>query len=87
MMEKIKKNIKTMNGLVVSDKMDKTVVVLVEDKVMHPLYKKYVKKSKRYKAHDEENQCKLGDFVKIQSTRPLSKEKKWKIVEIITRAE
>ena len=86
-MSDVKKNIKTMSGIVVSDKMDKTVVVLVEDKIMHPLYKKYVKKSKRYKAHDEKNECKMGDFVKIESSRPISKQKRWKLVEIITRAE
>ncbi|MCG8571489.1 MAG: 30S ribosomal protein S17 [Spirochaetes bacterium] len=85
-MSDVKKNPKTMSGVVVSDKMDKTIVVLVEDKVMHPLYKKYVKKSKRYKAHDEKNECRIGDFVKIQSTRPLSKQKQWEMIEIITKA-
>lgn len=82
-----KKIIKTMSGVVVSDKMDKTVVVKVEDKISHPLYKKYVKKSKKYKAHDEENSCNEGDVVKIQSTRPISKDKTWKVIEIISRAE
>lgn len=85
-MEKTKKNIKLVSGAVVSDKMDKTAVVLVEIKVKHPLYKKYVKKSKRFKAHDEKNQCKVGDFVKMRSSRPYSKEKKWKIVEINNRS-
>jgi|GEM_PF-774994 len=81
------KNIKTMTGLVVSDKMNKTVVVLVEYKKLHDLYKKYVKKSKKFKAHDEENQCKEGDIVKIANSRPISKEKFWKVVEIIKRAK
>ena len=76
-MEKI---IKTMNGIVVSDKMDKTVVVRVEYKMMHPLYKKYVKKSKKFKAHDENNQYKMGDKVTIQSSKPISKDKKWIVV-------
>ncbi|OHD14116.1 MAG: 30S ribosomal protein S17 [Spirochaetes bacterium GWD1_27_9] len=81
-MEK-EKIIKTMNGTIVSDKMDKTVVVLVEYKVMHPLYKKYVKKSRKFKAHDENNQCKIGDFVKIELCNPISKYKKWAVKEII----
>jgi small subunit ribosomal protein S17 len=76
----VEKIIKTMNGLVVSDKMDKTVVVRVEYKIMHPLYKKYVKKSKKFKAHDENNQYKVGDKVTIQSSRPISKDKKWIVV-------
>ena len=76
-MEKI---IKTMSGVVVSDKMDKTIVVRVEYKMMHPLYKKYVKKSKKFKAHDENNQYKIGDKVTIQSSKPISKDKKWIVV-------
>lgn len=78
---------KTMTGVVVSDKMKKTVVVQVEYNKMHPLYKKYVKKSKKFKAHDEKNECKIGDFVKIASTRPLSKEKFWEVVEILVKAK
>ena len=76
-MEKI---IKTMSGVVVSDKMDKTIVVRVEYKMMHPLYKKYVKKSKKFKAHDENNKYKIGDKVTIQSSKPISKDKKWIVV-------
>ena len=77
-MEKI---IKTMSGVVVSDKIEKTIVVRVEYKIMHPLYKKYVKKSKKFKAHDENNKYKIGDKVTIQSSRPISKDKKWIVVE------
>lgn len=80
-MEKI---IKTMSGIVVSDKMDKTIVVRVEYKMMHPLYKKYVKKSKKFKAHDENNQYKIGDKVTIQSSRPISKDKTWIVVDAAT---
>ena len=80
-MEKI---IKTMSGIVVSDKMDKTIVVRVEYKMMHPLYKKYVKKSKKFKAHDENNKYKVGDKVTIQSSRPISKDKKWIVVDQAT---
>src|SRR4030043_465497 len=71
----------------VIDKMTKTVVVKVEYNKMHPLYKKYIKKSKKFKAHDEKNECKIGDFVKIASTRPLSKEKFWEVIEIIVKAK
>jgi small subunit ribosomal protein S17 len=78
---------KTMNGLVVSNKMDKTIVVAVEYDKMHSLYKKYVKRSKKFKAHDEKNECNIGDVVKIAHTRPLSKEKNWEVVEIISRAK
>ena len=88
-MSDVKKDkiIKSMIGVVKSDKMDKTVVVSVEYKVLHPLYKKYVKQTKNFKAHDENNECKEGDTVKIESSRPISKDKKWKVVEIITRAK
>ena len=72
-------------GEVVSDKMDKTVVVAVETSKLHPLYKKVIKRSKKYKAHDENNACKIGDQVKIVETRPLSKEKRWRVVEIISK--
>ena len=73
-------------GLVSSNKMDKTLVVLVESHRNHPLYKKTIKKVKRYKVHDENNECKIGDTVKIAETRPLSKEKRWRVSEIIIKA-
>ena len=72
-------------GRVVSDKMDKTVVVSIETSRRHPLYKKTIKRAIRYKAHDEKNQCRLGDKVRIVETRPLSKEKHWRVAEIITK--
>ena len=74
-------------GKVVSDKMDKTMVVAVEDSVKHPLYKKIVKRTKKLKVHDEKNECKIGDRVEIMETRPLSKDKRWRLVEIIERAK
>ena len=74
-------------GLVVSDKMDKTVVVEISDKSKHPLYNKTITKSKRIKAHDEENQCGVGDKVRIVETRKLSKDKNWRIAEIIEKAK
>ncbi len=77
---------KVRNGVVVSDKMDKTVVVLVERLVQHVQYKKYVKQRKRYKAHDPENRCKTGDVVTIVETRPLSREKRWLVREVIKQA-
>ena len=77
---------KTRVGVVVSDKMDKTVVVAVETLVQHPLYKKRIRRTKKFKAHDEHNQCKVGDKVRIMETRPLSKEKRWRVVEIIESA-
>ena len=78
---------KTRVGKVVSDKMDKTIVVVVEDSVKHPLYKKIVKKSYRLKAHDEKNECAIGDVIKVMETRPLSKDKRWRLVEIIEKAK
>ena len=78
---------KTRVGRVVSDKMDKTIVVAVEDSVPHPLYKKIVKRTVKFKAHDEENQCGVGDRVRIMETRPLSKDKRWRLVEIIEKAK
>ena len=78
---------KTRTGKVVSDKMDKTVVVAVEDHVKHPLYKKIVKKTYKLKAHDENNECKVGDTVKVMETRPLSKDKRWRLVEIVEKAK
>ena len=80
-------NRKVRVGNVVSDKMDKTVVVLIETSKKHPLYKKIVKKSFKLKAHDENNECKEGDRVKITETRPLSKDKRWRVVEIIEKAK
>jgi len=80
-------NRKVRIGKVVSDKMDKTIVVATERLVEHPLYKKRIKMTKKYKAHDEENQCKTGDTVKIMETRPLSKEKCWRLVEILEKAK
>lgn len=74
-------------GRVVSDKMDKTVTVRVESSVQHELYKKIIKRSAKYKAHDENNDCKKGDLVRIMETRPLSKDKRWRIVEILERAK
>ena len=82
-----KKIRKTMSGIVTSNKMSKTIVVKVEYNLLHPLYKKYIKRSKKFKAHDEKNECQIGDFVKIASTRPLSKEKRWELIEIVTKAK
>jgi small subunit ribosomal protein S17 len=78
---------KTRTGKVVSDKMDKTIVVAVVDNVKHPLYGKIVKKTYKLKAHDENNECGIGDTVKVMETRPLSKDKRWRLVEIIERAK
>jgi len=78
---------KTRTGKVVSDKMDKTIVVAVEDHVKHPLYKKIVKNTYKLKAHDENNECRIGDTVKVMETRPLSKDKRWRLVEIIEKAK
>ncbi|MRR07919.1 MAG: 30S ribosomal protein S17 [Deltaproteobacteria bacterium] len=80
-------NRKTQVGVVVSDKMDKTVVVRVSHLVKHPVYNKYIKRSVKYKAHDEENSCKSGDRVLIVETRPLSKDKRWRVRQIIDRFE
>jgi len=78
---------KTRVGKVVSDKMDKTIVVAIEDHVKHPLYKKIVKNTYKLKAHDENNESKIGDTVRVMETRPLSKDKRWRLVEIIERAK
>ena len=78
---------KTRVGQVVSDKMDKTIVVAIEDSVQHKLYKKIVKRTYKLKAHDENNECGVGDTVKVMETRPLSKDKRWRLVEIIKKAE
>jgi small subunit ribosomal protein S17 len=74
-------------GVIVSDKMDKSIVVAVERKVKHPMYGKFVKKTSKFVAHDEKNECKVGDTVKIEETRPLSKTKNWRLVEILERAK
>jgi len=78
---------KTRIGCVVSNKMDKTVVVTVETSRHHPLYKKIIKRTVKYKAHDENNKCGLGDIVRIVETRPLSRHKRWRVAEIITKRE
>ena len=78
---------KTRVGKVVSDKMDKTVVVAVEDHVKHPLYMKIVKRTYKLKAHDENNECRVGDRVRVMETRPLSKDKRWRLVEIVEKAK
>jgi small subunit ribosomal protein S17 len=78
---------KVREGSVVSDKMDKTVVVAVETRKVQPLYKKAIRFTKKYKAHDENNACKIGDKVKIVETRPLSKEKRWRVTEIMSKGE
>ena len=78
---------KTRVGKVVSNKMDKTIVVAIEDRVQHPLYKKIMGRTYKLKAHDEQNQCNIGDKVKVMETRPLSKDKRWRVVEIIEKAK
>ena len=78
---------KTRVGKVVSDKMDKTIVVAVEDHVKHPLYKKIVKRTYKLKAHDEQNECRVGDTVKVMETRPLSKDKRWRLVEVMEKVK
>lgn len=78
---------KTRVGIVVSDKMDKTIVVAIKTKVRHPLYGKMVNRTRKFKAHDENNECGIGDTVKIMETRPLSKDKRWRLVEIVEKAK
>ena len=78
---------KTRVGRVVSDKMDKTIVVAVEDRTAHPLYKKIIKRTYKLKAHDENNECGVGDTVRVMETRPLSKDKRWRLVEIVEKAK
>ena len=78
---------KTRVGVVVSDKMDKTVVIAIKDSIRHPIYNKIVKRTVKLKAHDEENQCGIGDRVRIMETRPLSKDKRWRVVEIVEKAK
>jgi small subunit ribosomal protein S17 len=78
---------KTRVGVVVSDKMDKTIVVAIKNNVRHPLYNKIIKRTYKLKAHDENNECRKGDTVKVMETRPLSKDKRWRLVEIMERAK
>ncbi|MBE5941754.1 MAG: 30S ribosomal protein S17 [Lachnospiraceae bacterium] len=78
---------KTRVGIVTSDKMDKTIVVSIIDNVKHPLYGKIVKRTYKLKAHDENNECRIGDRVKVMETRPLSKDKRWRLVEIVEKAK
>ena len=84
--EDVRNSRKTRVGMVVSDKMQKTVVVSIERRVQHPVYGKMVRRTKKLKAHDEQNEAKTGDTVRIMETRPLSKDKRWRVVEIIERA-
>ena len=78
---------KTRVGIVVSNKMDKTIVVAIKDNVQHPLYKKIIKRTVKLKAHDEANQCNIGDTVEVMETRPLSKDKRWRLVKVIEQAK
>ena len=86
-MEQVRGYRKTRTGVVVSNKMDKTIVVAIQTKVRHPLYGKMVNRTRKFKAHDEENACGVGDTVKIMETRPISKDKRWRVVEIIEKAK
>ena len=82
-----KRNRKTLVGTVVSNKMEKTIVVRIERRKLHPLYKKYITRSKKIKAHDEGNLCQIGDLVKVIESRPLSKEKRWRLLEVLEKAK
>lgn len=86
-MTEVAKTVRTITGRVVSDKMDKTITVLVERRVPHPIYRKYVRRSTKLHAHDEANECREGDLVTIEQSRPLSKTKSWRLVKVIGRAE
>ena len=87
-MEEVKRNLRKQRvGVVTSNKMDKTITISVERRVKHPIYSKTMKSSKKYLAHDEENSCNIGDTVRIMETRPLSKRKRWRLLEIIERAK
>ncbi len=87
-MENTERNLrKTRVGVVVSNKMDKTIVVALKDNVRHPLYKKIIKRTIKLKAHDEKNECGVGDKVKIMETRPLSKDKRWRLVEVLEKSK
>ena len=85
-MAEAEKTVRTLTGRVVSDKMDKTITVLIERRVKHPIYGKYVKRSTKLHAHDENNECRIGDTVTIRETRPVAKTKAWALVEIVERA-
>ena len=85
-MAEAQKTVRTLTGMVVSDKMDKTITVLIERRVKHPIYGKYVKRSTKLHAHDETNQCRIGDKVTISETRPLAKTKSWMLVDVLERA-
>jgi len=85
-MAEAEKTVRTLTGRVVSDKMDKTITVLIERRVKHPIYGKYVKRSTKLHAHDENNQCRAGDLVTIRETRPLAKTKAWTLVDVVERA-
>ena len=85
-MAEAQNTVRTLTGKVVSDKMDKTITVLIERRVKHPIYGKYVKRSTKLHAHDEANQCRIGDLVTIRETRPLAKTKAWTLVEVVERA-
>ena len=87
MSEEVRAFRKTRVGTVLSNKMDKTIVVAIVDSVQHPLYKKIMKRTYKLKAHDEKNECNIGDVVKVMETRPLSKDKRWRLVEIIEKAK
>ena len=86
-MEQVRGYRKTRTGVVVSDKMDKTIIVAIQTKVRHPLYGKMVNRTRKFKAHDENNECGIGDTAKIMETRPLSKDKRWRLVEVIEKAK
>ncbi len=78
---------KTRVGMVVSNKMDKTIVVAIEDRIQHPLYKKIIKSTYKLKAHDENNECSIGDKVRVMETRPLSKDKRWRLIEVLEKVK
>ncbi|MFA5659423.1 MAG: 30S ribosomal protein S17 [Oscillospiraceae bacterium] len=78
---------KTKIGKVVSDKMDKTIVVAIQDNIQHPLYKKTIKRTVKLKAHDENNECRIGDRVEVMETRPLSKDKRWRLIQVLEKAK
>ncbi len=85
--EKNKRNRKTLVGTVVSDKMEKTIVIRIDRRKLHPLYKKYITRTKKIKAHDEGNLCQIGDLVKVIESRPLSKDKRWNLLEVLEKAK
>ncbi len=85
--EQATRQARSLQGVVVSDKMDKSVTIQVERKVKHPLYKKYIRRSTKFHAHDENNDCRIGDTVVIEQCRPISKTKNWRLVEVVERAE